>query len=88
MPSYVFLMLLGLPAAVAGSWVAFNVRGSADALEAFRQRNVDLNALGSGSFAPPAGSAVAIGYRVYATVLCLGGIVLILASVAELLTSS
>ncbi|MEW1566384.1 MULTISPECIES: hypothetical protein [unclassified Streptomyces] len=87
MPSYVFLMLLGLPAAVAGSWVAFNVRGSADALEAFRQRSLDLRALGTGTFAPPAGSTFAIGYRVYATVLGLAGVVLLLASVAELLTS-
>ncbi|WP_143658496.1 hypothetical protein [Streptomyces sp. Tue6028] len=87
MPPYVFLMLLGLPAATAGCWIAFNIRGAADALEALRQRNLDLNALAAGSFAPPAGSTLGLRYRVYGTVTGIGGVVLVLASIAELLTS-
>ncbi|MET7985509.1 hypothetical protein [Streptomyces sp. NPDC005281] len=79
-------MLLGLPATVAGSWVAFNIRGAADAMETLRQRNLDLNALGAGSFAPPAGSAFAVRFRLYGTVLGIAGIVLVLASIAEFLT--
>ncbi|MGC4984430.1 MULTISPECIES: hypothetical protein [unclassified Streptomyces] len=85
-PVWLFLMMLGLPGAVAGSWVAFNVRGAADAIEALRQRNLDLNALAAGSFAPPAGSAFAVRFRLYGTVLGIAGIVLVLAGIAELLT--
>jgi hypothetical protein len=32
MPVFLFLMLLGLSAAVSGGWVAFNVRGVAELL--------------------------------------------------------
>ncbi|MGW3663662.1 hypothetical protein [Streptomyces sp. NPDC005141] len=87
MPVHVLLMLLGLSAAVAGSWVAFNIRGAADAMEAFRQRSHNLNALATGSFTPPRDRVFAIGLRPYAAAVGLAGVVLMLAGVAELLTS-
>lgn len=87
MPSHVFLMVLGLPATVAGCWVAFNVRGSATAMEASQQRGHDLRAASTGDLSEPVRWVTAFGFRAFGTAVGLGGIVLILASVAELLTS-
>lgn len=86
MPVWLFLMLFGLSGSIAGGWVALNIRGAADAMMAFRQRSHDLSALAAGTFTPRPDRVTRIGLRPYAAAVCLAGIVLVLAGVAELLT--
>jgi hypothetical protein len=86
MPFWLFLVLFGLSGAVAGGWVAFNVRGAADAMKAFQQRSHELSALAAGTFTPPPNRVTRIGLRPYAAAVGLAGLVLVLAGVAELPT--
>ncbi|MFE2535886.1 hypothetical protein [Streptomyces sp. NPDC059371] len=86
MPVWLFLMLFGLSASVAGGWIAFNVRGAADAVKAFQQRSHELSALAAGSFTPRPNRVTRFGLRPYAALVGLAGVVLLLAGVAELLT--
>ncbi|MFF3884790.1 hypothetical protein [Streptomyces sp. NPDC001914] len=87
MPVWLFLMLFGLSGAVAGGWVAFNIRGAADAMKAFQQRSHEMTALAAGTFTPRPDRVSRIGLRPYAALVGLAGASLVLAGVAELLTS-
>ncbi|WRZ91118.1 hypothetical protein OHB54_19800 [Streptomyces sp. NBC_01007] len=86
MSFWLFLMLFGLSGSVVGGWIALNIRGAADSMTAFQQRSHDLSALAAGTFTPRPNRVTRIGLRPYAAAVCLAGIVLVLAGVAELLT--
>ncbi|MFF3451937.1 hypothetical protein ACFYXJ_32915 [Streptomyces sp. NPDC002667] len=86
MPFWLFLMLFGLSASVAGGWVALDIRGSAEALKEFQRRGHELSALAAGTFTPRPNKVTRIGLRPYAALVGLAGSVLALAGVAELLT--
>ncbi|MCX5005769.1 hypothetical protein OHB05_24610 [Streptomyces sp. NBC_00638] len=86
MPVWLFLMLLGLAPVVAGGWIAFNMRGAADAIKAFLRRGHEMRALAAGDFTPSFNWVEAVGVRAYAAAMGVAGFVLVLAGAAELLT--
>ena len=84
MPVSVFLLLLGLTAAVGGGWVACDVREASKALERYQERNHELRAAAVGDFTPPAKWITALGYRVLGGFICVCGLVLALGGLVEL----
>ncbi|MGW1063201.1 hypothetical protein ACWD4F_01575 [Streptomyces aureus] len=87
MPVWLFLMVLGVPAVARGGWMAFNIRGAATAMETSQQRGHDLRAATTGDFSPPVRWISAFGFRALGAVIGLGGLVLFLGGVLELLTN-
>jgi hypothetical protein len=84
MPVSVFLLLLGLPAVVAGGWVALDIRGASAAMERHQARNHALRTAAVGDFTPPTRWITAVGFRVVGGAVCLGGLILALAGLLEL----
>lgn len=76
----VLLLVLGVTATLAGGWVAFDVRGAAGSLERWQERNHELRARATGSFAPPDRWITATGYRLMGALVSLCGLVLLLLS--------
>ncbi|MFI0965290.1 hypothetical protein ACH4S8_28415 [Streptomyces sp. NPDC021080] len=87
MPVWLFLMVLGLAALVAGGWVALDIRGAAAAMVASQQRGHDLRAAATGDFSPPVRWVTAFGFRAFGAAIGLAGLVLFLGGVLELLTN-
>ncbi|WP_330306768.1 MULTISPECIES: hypothetical protein [unclassified Streptomyces] len=86
MPVFLFLLLFGLSAVMSGGWVAFDIRGSSAALEAYQERNHELRTTAVGNFTPPDKWITALGYRVLGGSIALAGVFLTLVGVAELVS--
>lgn len=80
----VFLLLLGLPAVVAGGWLALDVRKASATLERYQARNHELRTAAVGDFAPPTKWITAVGWRFVGGAVCAAGLVLTLAGLTEL----
>ncbi|KUH40642.1 MULTISPECIES: hypothetical protein [Streptomyces] len=75
---HVFLLVFGLAASGAGSWVACDIRGAASALERYQRRSVELRA--RGALDPPDRWVSAAGFRWLGAVTCVCGLLLALLS--------
>jgi hypothetical protein len=80
-----FLFVFSLSAAVAGGWLALDVRGSAAAFEAYSARNAELRAHAAGRLDVPVNVWTARVARVLGTILGVFGALLALASLALIL---
>lgn len=81
----VFLLTLGLAAAVPGGWVALNVRGAAASLERWSDSNAELRMHARGDLGPVERRMSARLFRLFGTVIGLCGCVLVLGGLLELL---
>ncbi|MFK0202141.1 hypothetical protein [Streptomyces lavendulae] len=82
---YCFLLLFGLSGAVAGGWLALNIRGSATAYEAYSARNAELRAHAAGRLEVPPNVWTTKVARAMGTIVGLSGALLTLACVALIL---
>ncbi|WP_374773001.1 hypothetical protein OG756_07555 [Streptomyces sp. NBC_01310] len=79
----VFLLAFGLICATGAGWVALDVRASATRLEHWAATNADLRMQARGSLGPAPMHMSRAVFRVFGTVISLGGCVLTLAGLAE-----
>ncbi|OIJ67448.1 hypothetical protein [Streptomyces mangrovisoli] len=87
MPVWLFLILLGLPAVTAGAWVAFDVRGSAAAIDGFRRRTREARPLTLGDLHPAPHWSEGMNFRWVAAFVAVCGLLPLLGGVLELLTA-
>ncbi|MEU9237422.1 hypothetical protein [Streptomyces subrutilus] len=84
MSTALVLLTLGLACAVAGGWVALNVRGSAASLERWADGNAQLRMHARGDLGPVERRLSARLYRALGTLIALCGCVCVLGGLLEL----